>query len=116
MPYCKGKKKYPWHAFLDRIQIINLKRKLGGQPLWPGSKNTRTHEEGGKGNRKPAEAQRSDVTDNRGVDYTALQPDISNHQATTEPNRESSTTWPVPRNPTPDGRAHQNEHSAQLPR
>jgi len=71
---------------------------------------------GGMGNRKPAEAQRSDVTANRGMDYTALQPDISIHQATTEPNRESSTTLPVPRNPTPDGRAHQDEHSAQLPR
>ena len=55
---------------------------------------------GERGNRKPAEAQRSDVTANRGLDYTTMQRDISNHQATTEPNRESSTTLPVPRNPT----------------
>ena len=70
----------------------------------------------GEGNRKLAEAQRSDVTANTVLDYTAPQPDSSNHQATTEPDSESSATPPIPRSPTPDGRAHQDEHSAEPPR
>jgi hypothetical protein len=27
LEYCKGEKTYPWHAFLDTIQVINLKRR-----------------------------------------------------------------------------------------